>query len=57
MAEGEDWLMRPVMRQLCKYESLLDGTLDLADLGRLNDAIEVDDENRARVAEWMKANE
>lgn len=57
MTEGEDWLLRPVLRGMCKYESLKDGTLDLIDVDRLNEAIDVDEENRARVAEWMKRNE
>lgn len=57
MGDGEDWLARPVMRGMCKYESLKDCTLDLADIAIMNDAIDVDDENRARVAEWMKDNE
>lgn len=49
MPEGDDWLMRPVMRGLIKYESLADGTLDLCDIARLNDAIDVQDENSNRV--------
>lgn len=40
--------MRPVMRQLCKYESLVNGALCLVDLGRMNDAINVQDENERR---------
>lgn len=44
--------MRPVMRHLIKYESLLDGTLSLVDIAILNEAIDVADENerRARAA-------
>lgn len=49
MPEGDDWLMRPVMRGLIKYESLADGTLDLCDIARLNDAIDVQDENSHRI--------
>lgn len=45
MADGEDWLMRPVMEGLCKYESLLDGTVDLNDIARMNEAIDVKQEN------------
>lgn len=43
--------MRPVLEGLCKYESLIDGTLDLADVARMNEALEVRDENQARVNE------
>ena len=45
MADGEDWLMRPVIEGVCKYESLLDGTLDLVDIDRMNVALEVKIEN------------
>lgn len=41
--------MRPVDHGYCKYESLIDGTLDLVDLGRMNDAITVRQENVRRV--------
>ena len=43
--------MRPVLRQCCRYESLLDGTLRMVDLARMNDALDVMDENEARVNE------
>lgn len=33
--------MRPVIRQMCRYESLKDGTLDLADIALMNEAIDV----------------
>lgn len=33
--------MRPVMHGLIKYESLNDGTLDLCDIARLNDALDI----------------
>lgn len=40
--------MRPVVRGMCKYESLKDGTLDLEDVALMNDALDVVDENAAR---------
>ena len=49
MGSGEDWLMRPVIEGLCKYESLLNGTIDLFDIARMNDAIDVRDENTRRL--------
>lgn len=49
MEDGEDFLMRPVMEGMCKYESWLDGTLDLADAARMNEAISIRNENQARV--------
>jgi hypothetical protein len=48
MPDGEDWILKPVLEGLIKYESLLDGTLDLEDIARLNDAIDVKYDNQAR---------
>jgi hypothetical protein len=55
MRDGEGWIMRPVVEGLCKYESLKDGTLDLADIARMNEAIDVNEENRARVMDALEA--
>ena len=46
--------MRPVIRGMCKYESLLNGTLSLADVALMNDALTVQDENEKR---YQAANE
>lgn len=54
MSEGEDWIMRPVLRGLCKYESLTDGTLDLEDVEIMIEALEVEAENQRRIEEWAK---
>jgi hypothetical protein len=54
MADGEDWLLRPVLAGLCKYESLKDGTLDLEDLAKLNDALDVKEENERRYRKAME---
>lgn len=51
MPDRTDWLMYPVMMGKCRYESLIDGTLDLMDLARLHDAISVMEENARRLAE------
>lgn len=51
---GEDWLLRPVLRGLCRYESLKDGTLDLADIALMNDACNVQDENERRYLAALK---
>ncbi len=39
------------MAGICRYESLIDGTLDLADVALLNDALTVRSENELRLAE------
>jgi hypothetical protein len=54
MADGEDWIMRPVLEGLCRYESLKDGTLNLEDISRMNEALDVKYENEYR---YRKANE
>lgn len=41
MPNGEDWLLRPVIKGMCKYESLLDCTLKLNDIALMNDALDV----------------
>lgn len=46
--------MRPVMAGMCRYESLKDGAIDLADIARMNDALDVRDENQCR---YQKATE
>ena len=46
--------MRPVIEKLCLYESLKNGTLDLEDIAKLNDALDVKAENERR---YRKAQE
>ena len=41
--------MRPVARGMVRYESLLDGTIDLGDLGLMNEYLDIEAENSARV--------
>lgn len=41
--------MKPVDQGYCRYESLLDCSLDLADIARMNDAINVKMENERRL--------
>lgn len=48
MSDDEDWLMRPVLHGLCKYESLIDCTLSISDVARMNDALDVKFENEER---------
>ena len=54
LSEVESFLLRPVMEGLCKYESLIDGTLDLCDIMKLNDALDVRYENQHRYQEAQK---
>jgi hypothetical protein len=41
--------MRPVDAGFCKYESLLDGSLTLEDIARMNEYLDVREENEARL--------
>ena len=41
--------MRPVMRGMVQYPHLLDGTLTLVDMARMNEAIDVQNENERRL--------
>ena len=51
MPGDEDWLMAPVLAGLCRYESLIDGTIGVADLARMHDALTVRAENERRARE------
>lgn len=54
MAHNEEWIMRPVLEGLCKYESLIGTELSLEDFARMNAALDVKYENQDR---YRKANE
>ena len=54
MSGDEDWLMRPVLRGLCKYESLKGFELDLHDFAVMNEAIDVEIANRELITDWVK---
>ena len=55
MNDEQDWLLRPVVERMCQYESLKDGTLDLADIAILNEALDIRAENEARIQEAVDA--
>jgi hypothetical protein len=56
LPDGEDWLIRPVMEGLCKYESLVDGTLALEDVAFLNDALEIRSANEEILRQQAERN-
>jgi hypothetical protein len=49
MPNGEDWLLIPVHEGMCRYESLIDCTLDLSDIAKMNDSLLVRAENKERM--------
>jgi hypothetical protein len=55
MTDEEYWIMRPVLEGMCLYESLVNGVLDLADVSRMNEALDVRAELRARVQDAVEA--
>lgn len=55
MQDNEDWLLRPVTSGMCKYESLIDGTLDLYDVAVMNEALDVQAENSRRVNDYLSS--
>lgn len=54
MGSEEDWVLRPALEGVCRYESLVNGVLDLEDVARMNEALDVKIENENR---YRKANE
>lgn len=54
LPDCEGYYMRPVLAGLCKYESLLDCTLNISDIAFMNNALDVQKENEIR---WHIANE
>ena len=46
--------MRPVLKGMCRMESLFDGTIDLWQLALMNQAIDCDLENQWRMTEAAK---
>ena len=49
LPDGEGVLMNPVLRGVFRFESLIDGTLDLEHVYMANDALDVQDENERRL--------
>lgn len=54
MPEGLDWLLRPAVRGMCRFESLKNGDVDLADVALMNDALDVAAENERRYLAALK---
>lgn len=53
--EDLDYLLNPVLAGMCSYESLKGDTLTLLDFGIMNDALMVQNENRARSSKAVQA--
>ena len=51
LADETDWVMRPVLAHLISYDRLLDGSVGLVDIARMNDALDIQYENQRRADE------
>lgn len=54
MDGGEDWLYRPVLRGIVPLLALDDTAYDLGQFVELNEAMDVEAENHARVRKWAE---
>ena len=52
MADGEDWLFRPVVRGVMKGESLLDSSIDLTFIALCNEALDAQDLRTNALRAW-----
>ena len=43
--DHENWVIRPVLAGMCSYESLINGKIHIEDIARMNDALDLKDEN------------
>jgi hypothetical protein len=57
MVGGEDVLFRPVLHKVLAPERLLDGSVDLAFVMLLNEAIDIEQENMYRAAKARQRKE
>jgi len=48
------WLLLPVEKGMCKYESLLDGTINVVDIYRMNHHLTVQELNKLIAQEHGK---
>lgn len=49
-----DWLLRPWRKGVCEYVWLKDGSVDLADIALMNDALDVEEENELKMNKWLE---
>jgi hypothetical protein len=54
LPEDLDYMMGPVDAGMCKFESLIDGTLDLSHVDLMNDTLRAKSENETRAHEAMR---
>lgn len=57
LAKGRSYLLRPVHAGMCRFESIKDGTLTLADIALMNESLDVEAENNYLIKKWQDDNE
>ncbi len=57
LPDGEDCLMRPVDAGYISYSDLKNGAVDLADIARMNDWLDLKADNNARIRRWEQQNQ
>jgi len=50
-------MYKPVIKGMCRYESLIDGTIHIEDIRRMNDAIAVNEDNDILMREYVERNQ
>lgn len=53
LPDGLDYLMRPVREGMCRYESLINGTLTLEDVLLMNAYLDNEIHNKNEIARYM----
>lgn len=49
---GEDFILRPVKHQLMTMGEIKSGNIDLLDIALLNDYLDLEAENQAKIDKW-----
>lgn len=51
LPKGRSWLLAPVVKGMCSFESIRNGTVSLGDIALMNDALAAQAENQQRAYE------
>ncbi|HEY1847063.1 MAG TPA: lytic transglycosylase [Buttiauxella sp.] len=57
MPGGEDYILRPAEVFGLDWQSLKSGAVDLYDIALMNDYLDMQADNKARIARWREENE
>lgn len=54
---GEDYILRPAEAFGLSWQDLKSGAVDLCDIALMNDYLEMQADNKARILRWREENE